>query len=114
MVPVIGEDNNVIGVVTEGNLISKIISGVAEPEATVVDARVIYKNFRKVGMNESLANIALVFDHEPYALVITEQRCYQGLSGKGNKRQVKIRSVVSGIVTRIDLLDYISSNQEDC
>jgi len=111
MVPVIGEDNDIIGVVTEGNLIAQLLSGRAESDATVVEAGVVYKTFFKVGMNDSLGDIAQVLDHEPFALVITEQRCYHGRAGTDNKRQVKIRSVISGIVTRIDLLDYISSSQ---
>lgn len=107
MVPVIGNDGNVIGVVTEGNMTSMILSGRAEPDASVLDAKVIYKNYSKFCMNDNLGDVALSLDHEPFALIITEQRCF---SGKTDGISMNRRSVVSGIVTRIDLLDYISRN----
>ena len=115
MVPVL-KDNSVIGVVTEGNMTSALLSGRAEPDASVADAKVIYKTFRKIGLNDRLADLAQALDFEPYALIITEQRCYAGKRRKLSEasedsagQQVETRSVVSGIVTRIDLLDYVSS-----
>jgi cystathionine beta-synthase len=135
MVPVIGE-NSVIGVVTEGNISSALLSGRAQPDMTVADAGVIYKTFRKISLNHSLADLAQALDLEPYALIITEQRCFSGAGTSvsstpkkrklsegddadsvtttstvetGTKSSVQTRSVVSGIVTRIDLLDYVSN-----
>mmetsp|Transcript_4064 Transcript_4064/g.5238 ORF Transcript_4064/g.5238 Transcript_4064/m.5238 type:complete len:519 (-) Transcript_4064:171-1727(-) len=116
MVPVLNEDGHVIGVVTEGNMTSMILSGRAKPDASVKDARVIYKTFRRVNMNDSLADLAQALDHEPFALVITEQRCYNGRKLRASSfeegkysHEVLTKSVVSGIVTRIDLLDFIST-----
>jgi len=129
MVPVI-KDNSVIGVVTEGNMTSALLNGRAEPDTTVADAGVIYKTFRKITLNHSLAYLAQALDLEPYALIITEQRCFSGRIGKEKRRKMSeddedsvttssthggssslaiTRSVVSGIVTRIDLLDYVST-----
>ena len=100
-------NGNVAGVVTEGNMTSKILSGQAKSNDTVADAKVIYKTFRKVGINDKLADVAQMLNHEPFVLVVTEQRCFNGESpGK-----VDTKTVVSGIVTRIDLLDYISKNE---
>jgi cystathionine beta-synthase len=128
MVPVV-EDNHVIGVVTEGNMTTRLLSGRAEPDTSVRDAGVIFKSFRKFSMSDTLADLAQALDSEPYALIVTEQRCFTG----GRKRtmsaseddsvtttpslqtvpepssRVVTRSVVSGIVTRIDLLDFVSS-----
>ena len=120
MVPVIGIDGNIIGVVTEGNMTSKIISGRVKPEQTVEDAKVIYKAFHKFCLNDSLADLARALDHDPYALVITEQRCFTGsnfANGTTDDKGTPVvvtKTVVSGIVTRIDLLDYVSTgeNQE--
>ena len=122
MVPVIG-DNNVIGVVTEGNMTSALLGGRAQPDTTVADAGVIYKTFRKISLNHSLADLAQALDLEPYALIITEQRCFSGKKRKllegddgdsdtssSAQASVITRSVISGIVTRIDLLDYISND----
>ena len=113
MVPVIGSDGNVIGVVTEGNMTSKILSGRVKSDQSVNEAGVIYKTFRKFNMNDSLAELACALDHEPFALVVTEQRCFSGkVNGteqNGSKSSsITSKIVVSGIVTRIDLLDYIS------
>lgn len=130
MVPVV-EDNNVIGVVTEGNMTTRLLSGRALPDTTVAEAGVIFKTFRKFGMNATLAEVAQALDSEPYALIVTEQRCYTGSNRKRSmsseddgdsvtttpslqtlplsSSQVITRTVVSGIITRIDLLDFVSS-----
>jgi len=112
MVPVIGIDGNVLGVVTEGNMSVKILSGRAKPECSVADAGVIFKKFRKFNMNDSLADLAQALDHEAFSLVITEQRCFGGKFNNSKKGVVQTKSVVSGIVTRIDLLDFVSSGFE--
>jgi len=130
MVPVIDDEGgSIMGVVTEGNMSKMIISGRANPNATVADAGVIYKTFRKLTMNASLSDLASALDIEPYALVITEQRCYAGRKKKRsgneeasagvpsseskNEMKVHTKSVVSGIVTRIDLLEYISNIEDE-
>lgn len=106
MVPAMS-NGNIAGVVTEGNMTSKILSGQIKNNDTVADAKVIYKNFRKVGMNDKLATVAHALNSQPFVLVVTEQRCFNGKSpGK-----VDTKTVVSGIITRIDILDYISKNE---
>ncbi len=105
MVPVT-ENGSVIGVVTEGNISSQILSGrVIRDDISVEEAKVIYKTFRKIGLNDRLAELAHALDHEPFVLVVTEQRCF-------NVDKIETKMVVSGIVTRIDLLDYISKGGE--
>lgn len=106
MIPVLDNENNIVGVVTEGNMTSMILSGRVSPDSSVEDARVMYKKFHKFTMKNTLSDVAQALDHDPFVLVITEQRCYRG------DGQKKLKSVVSGIVTRIDLLDYISSRAE--
>lgn len=69
MVPVIGSDGNILGVVTEGNMSSRILSGTAKSDQSVLEAKVVYKTFKKVGLNHSLADLARILDHEPYVLV---------------------------------------------
>lgn len=141
-----------------------IISGRAQPNATVADAGVIYKKFRKLSMNAPLSDLASALDIEPYGklsmsipffkrlrcvhstkitlysmpllilvLVITEQRCFAGRKKKRSASpdgdqvstgarsaeaeskalQVVKKQVVIGIVTRIDLLEYISNLHTD-
>ena len=151
----------VFGCFIVGNMTNKIISGRAQPNATVSEAGVIYKTFRKLSMNATLSDLADALDYEPYgelclsfpvislirisilvcsysieiilifthsnlALVITEQRCFAGRkkkrsescdgdhsgirSSESEKETMTVmkKSVVSGIVTRIDLLEFIS------
>jgi cystathionine beta-synthase len=128
MVPVLN-DGSIMGVVTEGNMTNRILSGRCGPDESVSDAGVIYKTFHKFGMNDTLATIAQALDHDPFVLIVTEQRCFSGVKrnknseapssgGAGGAKEmddtkaasaVMTRSVVSGIVSRIDLLDFISS-----
>ena len=171
MVPVL-KDGCVIGVVTEGNMTNRLLSGRAQPDDSVSTAGVIYKTFHKFSIQDPLSKVAHALDHDPYALIVTEQRCYSQKSGSGsgsagggpgsptevpeahNKRRklstdltddntsvatdesttknslvtansssnnkktggssssrVATRSVVSGIVTRIDLLDFVSKGE---
>merc|ERR1719401_866755 len=185
MVPVLDENGDIMGVVTEGNMTRMIISGRAQPNATVADAGVLYKTFRKLNLHVDLATLANALDIEPYGKltaaanfgfcfglhpshlcsssnpsivscsstcdvllclhrlpdallfscpslsygrIITEQRCFAGHKKKrtasidservgatsaevgDEPMEVINKSVVSGIVTRIDLLEYISNN----
>lgn len=154
MVPVIDGQGDIMGVVTEGNMTKMIVSGRAQPNATVASAGVVYKKFRKLNIHAKLSDLASVLDIEPYgefisanvgplvststraiflntatALIITEQRCFAGRKKKrepdGNHAgarsaessdqpmEVIKKSVVSGIVTRIDLLEYISNKEDE-
>jgi len=63
MVPVIAENGDVAGVVTEGNMTSKILAGIVKSDQTVSEAKVIYKTFRKIEMNDKLADLAHALDH---------------------------------------------------
>lgn len=123
MVPVIGYDGNVVGVVTEGNMTSRILSGQVQGEDTVKEAGVIYKTFRKFCLGDQLGELARAFDHDPFALVVTEQRCFvrnDHVKQNGHESKasgdlggsIETKIVVSGIVTRIDLLDYITKGCE--
>jgi cystathionine beta-synthase len=141
MVPVLA-DGAVIGVVTEGNMTNRLLAGRAMPDDTVQDAGVIYKTFHKFTMDDTLATLAHALDHDPYALIVTEQRCFSGGASKKlkldlaepknasdmgeddsiattgsnvvipDKKNVATKSVVSGIVTRIDLLDFVSKGEQ--
>ena len=49
-----------------GNVSRMIISGRAQPNATVAEAGVIYKTFRRLGVGSTLADLASALDFEPY------------------------------------------------
>ena len=46
-----------------------------------------------------------IFDHDHFALVVTSQRCYD------RDHQVSEKLVIFGIVTRIDLLNFIVTHR---
>eukprot|EP00977_Amphora_coffeiformis_P015696 scaffold4674_cov188-Amphora_coffeaeformis.AAC.7 len=139
MVPVL-DDGHVVGVVTEGNMTTRVLSGRCSMDASVAEAGVIYKTFHKFTMNTTLAEVASALDHDPFVLIVTEQRCYSGqtkkrkpgvvAAGNGSSSggggdiasdvgivsdscQAEVVHLVSGIVSRIDLLDFISSSPDE-
>lgn len=104
MVPVQSEsDGKVLGVLTEGQLTSMMTRGRIKPDDQCYLA--MYKQFKNVTLQTTLGELAAVFDKEYYALVVAEQRCFQ-------KGKQTVRSVVAGVVTRIDLLTFISFRED--
>ena len=67
----------------------------------------------QVGLSDTLGDLANIFDRDHYALVVTEQLQYTGGMKQGPGLASATRSVVTGIVTRIDLLNYISSKPSE-
>ena len=67
--------------------------------------RCLYTQFKKIGLHTALSKLSEIFDHDHFALVVTSQRCFD----KGGAVSEKL--VVFGIVTRIDLLNFIVTNR---
>lgn len=97
-------------------------------------------------MNSPLDSIAQALDHDPFVIIVTEQRCFSGRNDDAKKKRkmsdeslgqalesesaslsvepspkainnntsspehnkAKVVNLVSGIVSRIDLIDFIS------
>jgi len=111
MVPVVSEDAKILGVVTEGNLTALLTSDRVRPSDDVAAA--MYRSFTQVNLNTPLSELADIFDREPYALVVTEQRCYGGSKADDGTKHEILRAVVAGVVTRIDLLRFISKKGKE-
>lgn len=104
MIPVqSSEDGKVVGILTEQNLTSMITRGRVQPNDPASTA--MYKQFKQVQLSTKLSNLATMFDRDSYALVVAEQKVFQSGSTVS-------RSVVAGVVTRIDLLNFISKGPE--
>jgi cystathionine beta-synthase len=101
--PVVGEDNTILGVVTEGNLTSRLMSGRVKPSDPVTKA--LYPQFRQVTTSTPLNELARMFDKDHFAVVVQTQKTYK--SGKGTIE----KTLIVGIVTRIDLLHFITSHE---
>jgi len=109
--PVVAESGDVLGMVTMGNLTSFIVQGRAKSSDPI--SKVLYRQFKEIDPKTPLSTISRIFDTDHFALVVTTQKCYAGskrsLSGEGQK--VIEKKMVFGVVTRIDLLNYIISHQ---
>lgn len=99
--PVVDTDTNaVVGVLSEGNLTAQLMPGRVSPEDPI--SKVLYKQFKRVNVQTSLAELSQIFDRDHFALVVSDQRCF----APGGKEESK--EVVFGVVTRIDLLSFIT------
>ena len=67
--------------------------------------RCLYTQFKKISLHTPLSKLSEIFDHDHFALVVTSQRCFD----KGGAVSEKL--VVFGIVTRIDLLNFIVTHR---
>lgn len=101
--PVIDKDGTVLGMITMGNLGAKITRGLVQSDDPV--GKAVYKQFRKVDLSLKLGELSRIFDLDAYCLVVKSQKCY------ANINSVLERSVVVGVATRIDLLNYILENK---
>jgi len=101
--PVVDEKGEIIGVVTPGNLMSKIVSG--RVKSTDPVSKVTYSQFKKVTLQTELGTLSQIFNNDHFALVIATQTWYS----TQNKESVK--NLVVGVATRIDLLNFILSNK---
>jgi len=101
--PVVSAENVILGVVTEGNLTAKLMSGRVKPSDPVTKA--LYSQFRCVSLSSKLGELARIFDRDHFALVVTTQRCYGGSGAPPSEK-----TLISGVVSRIDLLKYITAS----
>jgi cystathionine beta-synthase len=104
--PVVDEEGVILGSVTLGNLTSQILHNRATTNANVES--VLYKKFKKVNLQTRLGDLSRIFDTEPYCLVVASQK---SIRGSGTNREEKIKEVVCGVATRIDLLQFIAKGQ---
>jgi cystathionine beta-synthase len=98
-IPVVDVSGDILGMVTEGNLLSQLLSkriNVSDPVS-----KVLYRQFRQIAVDTSLLALQRIFDTDHFALVVSSQKCYSSATN------VTERKIVSGIVTRIDLLNYV-------
>ncbi|RYY35645.1 pyridoxal-phosphate dependent enzyme [archaeon] len=100
--PVVSEDNSILGMVTEGNLTSRLTSGRVSASDSITKA--LYSQFRTVTASTPLFELARMFDRDHFVVVVQTQRTYSGSKESAEK------SVVTGIVTRIDMLKYITKD----
>jgi len=100
--PVVDEGGAVIGMVTEGNLLSmmtkKKVKG-ADPCSAA-----IYKQFKQVDLSTTIGKVSKILDKDHFCLVVSSQRCYVG------KGQVTEKTTIVSMITRIDILNFLTTN----
>jgi len=91
--PVVSAENEIVGTCTLGNLTSKLTSGRCKPAEAISTA--LYPQFKQVSLDTTLGQLSKIFDRDHFAVVTKVD------NGK---------SIVCGVVTRIDLVSYIVKN----
>ncbi|XP_041373508.1 cystathionine beta-synthase-like [Gigantopelta aegis] len=103
-VPVIDQSEQILGMVTVGNMMAQVVKNKAKSSDPV--SKVMYKQFKKICIDASLGELTRMLDTDYFVLIIQNQRHYSGKSTMTDKQ------MIFGIATRIDLLNYIMANQE--
>ena len=101
--PVVDVGGRVMGVVTEGNISAKVTSGAASLDDPV--ETIVYKDVARVLSSTTLAELSRKFNRYHFALVTRNQTRY---SNAGEE----IHTMVTAVVTRIDLLKFISAKAQ--
>lgn len=97
--PVVEEDGDVIGVVTEGTLMANLLAKRVQRTEPVRVAT--YGQFHKLQVDSTLSDLEKIFRFDHFALIVANQSVY---SGGGVRAE---RKVVVGVVTHIDLLRFL-------
>jgi len=95
-------DGKVLGVITSGQLTAKLTGGSLRGDDACTKA--MYKSFAQVTLSDKLCDVGTMLDKEAFTLVVANQRRF-------DNGAIAEKSVVTGVVTRIDLLAYIAKNE---
>uniref|UniRef100_A0A8B9QQG1 Cystathionine beta-synthase n=1 Tax=Anas platyrhynchos TaxID=8839 RepID=A0A8B9QQG1_ANAPL len=93
-VPVVDESGVILGMVT-----------LVQPSDEV--SKVIYKQFKQINLKDNLGKLSHILEIDHFALVVHEQIQYH-TDGSSSKRQM-----VFGIVTAIDLLNFVTARERE-
>uniref|UniRef100_A0A673YAT2 Cystathionine beta-synthase n=1 Tax=Salmo trutta TaxID=8032 RepID=A0A673YAT2_SALTR len=101
--PVVDESGMILGMVTLGNMLSSVLAGKVKASDPV--SKVLYKQFKQVRLTDSLGKLSRILETDHFALVVHEQIQFMA-DGSSCPRQM-----VFGVVTSIDLLNYITTRE---
>ncbi|PRD31464.1 UNVERIFIED_CONTAM: Cystathionine beta-synthase [Trichonephila clavipes] len=135
--PVVDDAGFVKGVITLGNLMSKIMAGKVVSTALVSD--VLYTTFHQIDLDTTLGRLSSILDTGHFALIVHSQTQCDAIpddvsaklprAESGNlkilaslphdmtissKESMDLKQIVIGVVTRIDLLNFIANEQGKC
>merc|ERR1712012_31519 len=102
--PVLTAKGKILGVATLGSLKAKLMKGKICSTDPVEAA--VYTQFKKLCLDTTLSKLNRILDTDHFALVVHKQRIYT------TDMAVEEQEVIVGIVTDIDLLQYISRAEQ--
>lgn len=98
------DNEKILGVVTVGDVSSKLLKGrILETDYVT---KVMFSNFRTVTLDTKLCDLSKIFNHRHFVIVTTTQQQYT------SNNEITQKTMITGILTRIDLLDYIAKENE--
>jgi len=100
--PVSETDGSIKGMVTLGSLMTRLVAKKAEAKTLVKD--VLFNQFKRVAPNTPLGKVSRIIERDHFVLVVQNQPTSDG---------EEERTVVIGIVTQIDLLNYITTHSSE-
>ncbi|ERE86836.1 cystathionine beta-synthase-like isoform 1 [Cricetulus griseus] len=103
--PVVDTSGAILGMVTLGNMLSSLLAGKVQPSDEV--CKVLYKQFKPIHLTDTLGMLSHILEMDHFALVIHEQIQYQS-NGMSSERQM-----VFGVVTAIDLLNFVTAREKN-
>uniref|UniRef100_A0A8C7J5L1 Cystathionine beta-synthase n=1 Tax=Oncorhynchus kisutch TaxID=8019 RepID=A0A8C7J5L1_ONCKI len=99
--PVVDESGMILGMLTLGNMLSSVLAGKVKASDPV--SKVLYKQFKQVRLTDNLGKLSRILETDHFALVVHDQIQFMA-DGSSCLRQM-----VFGVVTSIDLLNYITT-----
>ncbi|XP_067122922.1 cystathionine beta-synthase-like isoform X2 [Centruroides vittatus] len=118
--PVVSESGVIKGMITLGSMMAKILAG--KVIATAPVSEIIYNQFDKIKLDDTLGKLSRLLDKEHFALVVHDQKISHTTKETvklpvlettvKSRDKVETKQIVIGVVTRIDLLNYITSEEE--
>ncbi|XP_037542965.1 cystathionine beta-synthase b [Nematolebias whitei] len=102
--PVIDESGYILGMVTRETILSNVMSGKVKLSDPV--SNMLCKNFQQVHLTDNLAKLSCMLKSQSFVLVMHDHTQYEG-DGSACERQM-----VFGVVTAIDLLNFIAAHEE--
>ncbi len=99
--PVISSAGELEGVITMGALVAKLSAGKVSKDSPISSA--VFRQFRKVSPQTTLSELSNIFDKDHFAIVINTQRHHEAGA-------VVEKTMCLGVVTRIDLINYLTSD----
>ncbi|KAM6978405.1 cystathionine beta-synthase b [Tautogolabrus adspersus] len=103
--PVVDESGGILGTVTVGAILSSVLAGKVDPSDAVF--KVVCKNFKQVHLNDTLGKLSRILEKDNFALVVQDQ-IQDNADGSAHQRPT-----VFGVVTAIDLLNYITADKKE-